>query len=141
MAPLNGYQVFPPRWSEHHRPVADATMTLPCRVLRPSLEPPPFGSEAAPAVEVWEGKCRLQQHNTSSDSGVTAGQAVEIRRYLAVVPNWVLPMVRGGEAGDLLEAGGNVFNVIQVMQGSQTWECDLIVQHNQTQQSSPLVVT
>lgn len=141
MAPLNGYQVIPPRWSEHHRPVADATMTLPCRVLRPSLEPPPFGSEAAPAVVVWEGKCRLQQHNTSSGSGVTAGQPVEVRRALAVLPVEALPLVRGGDGGDLLEAQGQVFNVIQVMPGSLLWECDLIVQHNQTQQADPLVVT
>lgn len=140
MAPLNGYQVIPPRWSEHHRPVADATMTLPCRVLRPG-GPPVFGDDSPPVTVVWEGKCRLQQHNTSSDSGVTAGQPVEVRRALAVLPVEALPLVRGGDDGDLLEAQGQVFNVIQVMPGSLLWECDLIVQHNQTQQSSPLVVT
>lgn len=132
MAPLTGSTVIPPRWSEHHRPVADKTMTLPCRILRPPAGPPAWGEDVTPETVVWSGKCRLQELNRDNQV-LPADQPTQLRRYLAVVPVEVLPIARGGDGGDVLEAGGRRYEILQVQHGSLIWETDLIVQDNATQ--------
>lgn len=137
--PLNGYDVIPPRWQEHHRPVADRTMTLPARLWRPPVGPPPFGGGPAPEELVWEGRCRLQQHNTRTTDSVVADQPVQVREYLIVTPVEVLPIARGGEGGDVIEAGGRRYEVLQVLPGSLIWECDLICQDAATQNGAGVI--
>lgn len=137
MAPLANTTVIPPGWQTHHRPVADKTMTLPCRILRPASGPPGWGEDEAPESVIWppEGKngfCRLQQLERDNNV-LPADQPTWIRRMLGVVPVEVLPLARGGDGGDILEAGGRRYPILQVLPGSLIWECDLILQDNQTQ--------
>lgn len=103
-------------------------MNLPCAVWRPSDGPPAWGETEAPAILVWSGACRLQQHSTGDGTRVTADQAVQVRDYLAVLPYEVLALVRAGEAGDVLKAAGRTYQILDALQGSELWECDLILQ-------------
>ena len=59
---------------------------------------------------------------------VTADQAVQVRDYLAVLPYEVLALVRAGEAGDVLKAAGRTYQILDALQGSEIWECDLLLQ-------------
>lgn len=128
MAPLTGTRVIPVGWAAHHRPVVAGSMNLACEVWRPGDGPPPFGQDEAPAVLVWSGACRLQQRATGDGGKVVADQAVQVRDYLAVLPYEVLALVRSGEAGDVLKAGGRSYMILDALQGSELWECDLMLQ-------------
>lgn len=141
MSPLPGYKIIPPRWAEHHRPVANATMTAPCVIKRISDGPPPY-----PLPEGWtserpihESVCRVQE--LKREGGGTPGeQPTAERQYLIPVPltnadGVALPELRSGERGDIVHAIGRQFRIVQVMFGSQEWERDLICVDNQTQQN------
>lgn len=133
MSPLSGSRVIPPGWAEHHRPVADQTMTAPCRILRPDAGPPPFGSTAPAETVIWSGFCRVQTLATRRDGGVQADQVQAIAEALIVTPVEVLPLARGGEGGDIVETVGRRYQILRVTPGSLLWETDLICQDNQTQ--------
>lgn len=134
MAPLNATRVIPAAWSPHHRPVVAGSLNLACEIWRPGGLPA-YGQDESPATLVWPppgqtAYCRLQQHTTGDGSKVVADQAVQIRDYLAVVPYEVLDLVRTGEDGDVLKAGGHSYTIVDALQGSELWECDLMVQAN-----------
>lgn len=128
MAPLTGTRLIPRGWSAHHRPVVEGSFNLACELWRPGDGPPSFGQDEAPATLVWSGACRLQQHATGDGAKVTADQAVQVRDYLAALPHEVLTLVRTGESGDVLKAGGRTYLVLDALQGSELWECDLMLQ-------------
>ena len=118
--------VIPPDWVEHHRPIVEATLGLPARLVRQPDGPPEPGTEPADTV-VWEGRIRLQRLAQARTTPVV--DAVEqTRQYLAVLPHDILDKVRVGDYGDtLITEPGDTYRVIDVMRGSLLWETDLIV--------------
>lgn len=141
MSPLPGYKIFPPRWAEHHRPVATATMTAPCVIKRINNGPPPY-----PLPDGWTNEdpihttvCRVQELNKES-GGVAADQPTTERQYLVPLPltnpdGVPLPDLRSGEQGDIIHVIGRQLRITQIMFGSQEWERDVICVDNQTQQN------
>lgn len=136
MSPLPGTKVFHPRFAEHHRPTADASMTTPCTVHRVSGGPPPYPKPAGwtGAGVIHETTCRVQSLNREG-GGVPAEQPVTERQYLVTLPVIGAPAFRAGERGDVVKALGREFRVVNIMFGSQLWEIDLICVDNLTQQN------
>lgn len=128
MSPLPGTRMIPEGWGASLRPSVVTSMNLECQVLRPSSEPPPFGSDEAPPTTVWAGKCRLQQHVAGAGQVATADNVIGVHLYLAALPHETLALVVTGEAGDILEAAGHRYQILEAYQGSELAEADLIVQ-------------
>lgn len=142
MSPLPGYKVIPDGWAEHHRPVANSTMTATIEWFHRG-EPEPW-----PLPEGWTGPapfhtsaCRVQEL-TSSGRAVPAEQPVTERRYLVAVPIDGTPEIRAGEAdgdyGKVTAATdplliGRILNVADVQHGSLMWERDLVCTDTLTQ--------
>lgn len=118
--------VIPHDWVEHHRPIVEATLGLPARLVRQLDGPPEPGTDVTDTV-VWEGRIRLQRLSQARTTPVS--DAVEqTRQYLAVLPADVLDKVRVGDYGDtLITEHGDTYRVVDVMRGSLLWETDLIV--------------
>ena len=118
--------VIPHGWVEHHRPIVEATLGLPARLVRQPDGPPEPGTEVTDQV-VWEGRIRLQRLAQARSTPIV--DAVEqTRQYLAVLPADILEEVRVGDYGDtLITEPGDEYRVVDVMRGSLLWETDLIV--------------
>ncbi len=139
MSPLPNTRVIGPRWSEHHRPVADATMTGECTIRRPGSSTPTgdLDSEsgeypaATPHTPHYDGPCRVQVLIT--DTRVeAAGDQVTVAGYLVVVSQ----TATGVAAGDVVTVTAPGTNgspalddvelrVTGVARGTLTWEQDL----------------
>lgn len=139
--PLNKTRVIPRGWSEHHRPVAEGTMTGTIRFVRvaggPEPWPPPENS--SPQNTLWEGACRVQELKRTNTT-VPGQQPTYTREYLVTLPIST-PEFRTGERGDvgtILTSNdplfpGRVLRVIDVQHGSEMWERDLVCVDNMTQ--------
>jgi len=134
--PLPNHKLIPSGWAEHHRPAAEGSMTVTCRILRISDGPAPF-----PLPDGWTGEtvvhetvCRVQELKRELNS-VPADQPTTLREYLIPVPIEGLPELRSGERGDIVEAIGRRFTITNIMRGSLEFERDLICTENQTQQN------
>lgn len=118
--------VIPHDWVEHHRPIVEATLGLPARLVRQPDGPPEPGADVTDVV-VWEGRIRLQRLSQARTTPVS-DTVEQARQYLAVLPADVLDKVRVGDYGDtLITEHGDTYRVIDVMRGSLLWETDLIV--------------
>jgi hypothetical protein len=122
-------------WAEHHRPVAEATMTAPGTIHRITAGPPPY-----PKPEGWTGEAllhealfRVQQRNREG-GGTPGEQPTRERQYLLTTKIGV-PLLQTGERGDLVRVAGREFRVQQVLFGSLLWEVDLLCTDNLTQQN------
>lgn len=142
MSPLPGWNVIPPNWSEHHRPVVEGTLTAECTILRDVDGPPPYPRPPGWVAQetLWTGQCRLQE--LKRENSTTPGlQPTETRQYLIVLPfqsaqGVALPVLRTGERGDVVRVANRDFNLKQSMAGSELWENDFIAVENQTQQAA-----
>lgn len=110
--PLSTTTVFPPGWSQHHRPVATATMTATCTISR-------GGSQ------VHAGACRVIADRSDFRSSV-GDVTVLVVRYLITV-RWDTVDVQVGDVvtvTDAVDPGlvGREFVVKEVRYGSQQWE-------------------
>lgn len=90
MPPLASGRVIHARWSEHHQPTAQGTMTATCRVVRPGIgtawDPVTESTiPNPPTVVVASGPCRVQAFMQATTSPV-AGQQVTQRRYRVSLP-------------------------------------------------------
>lgn len=132
-----GSTVIPPGWSEHHRPVAEATMTAVVLIDGPPTEERVFdkatGTWSTPPRTVLfdDVPCRIQQQRQPNESTV-GDQQVSTHDYLVPVPLYVEGLVTDGshhllvktcEDPDLI---GRRLTVTDVMRGSLAWERDLI---------------
>lgn len=142
MAPLNN-RVIPDGWREHHRPVAESSMTGLVDVFDRSIlkEPKdPLGDPEAP--KVGHGiPCRIQQIDRPSNT-VVAGQEIATRQYRVVVPSNSGIEWRPGSRGTFLKVVGvapdadrsaimgMILELREVLRGTETWEQDLVCVEN-----------
>lgn len=128
--------LFPPGWAEHHRPVAEASMTADGTIHRITAGPAPY-----PKPPGWTGETllhsthfRVQEMNNRSSGAVPGEQPTQERQYLVVAP-YGIPALQAGERGDIIRVAGRELRVQQVLYGSQLWEVDIICTDNLTQQN------
>lgn len=128
--------VIPAGWAEHHRPVAEGSMTVQGTVHRRVAGPPPY-----PRPEGWTGETlvhtalfRVQQLNREG-GGNPGEQPTQERQYLLTTRVIDAPAFQTGERGDLVRVAGREFRIRQVLFGSQLWEIDLLCVDNLTQQN------
>lgn len=113
--PLPTTNVFPPGWSQHHRPAASATMTGECTITRGG-------------TQIYAGACRVIADG-SNEVAMIGDQKLLVVRYLVTVhydTNDVTPgdvvTVTAAVDGGLV---GRTLTVKQVRYGTQQWERDL----------------
>lgn len=129
-------KVIPPGWAEHHRPVANATMTATGTIVRD--EGPPKTWPAPPFNERVLVQCEFRVQELKRElSPMPGGQPTEVRQYLITMPLALAPAdLRVGDEGDNVLVVGRRFQIKQKMAGSLLWEMDLICTENQTQQGA-----
>lgn len=137
MSPLPGWQPLPDGWAEHHRPVAESTMTAPATFHRITAGPPPYplppGWDGSRII--WEGiNVRVQQRSQGAGDIVAADQPTVQRQVLITCPMGG-PELRAGEQGDIVRALGREFRIVSILPGSLLWELDLLCVDNLTQQN------
>lgn len=137
--PLPNARVIGPRWSAHHRPVVDATLTGECTIRHPAAKPTPGDldpetgtyPDTGQATPHFTGACRVQVLLT--DSRVeTAGDQVTVAGYLVVVSQTATE-VRVGDIVAITAVddngspalAGRELRVTGVARGTLTWEQDL----------------
>ncbi|TDD37890.1 hypothetical protein E1287_07485 [Actinomadura sp. KC06] len=113
--PLPTTRVFPPDWSQHHRPTATDTMTGQCTITRGG-------------TQIYAGACRVIADG-SNEVAMIGDQKLLVVRYLVTVrydTNTVEPgdvvTVTAAVDGGLV---GRELIVKQVRYGTQQWERDL----------------
>lgn len=136
VSPLRNSRVIPVAWAEHHRPVANGTMTEPCTIRRISAGPPPYPKPVGwdTGTQVHAALCRVQELKREGGS-VPGEQPTTERQYLITIPVVDAPAFRSGERGDVVHALGRQFRIASIMAGSLLWELDLICIDNLTQQN------
>lgn len=135
--PRPGTPVVPAGWEQHHRPVANATMTATCDITRPDPDSPPVfdpetGTTTQPTITVvTQSPCRVQETDTGSASeAVAAGQQITAHTYLVTLP-YPTDEVEIDDTVTITAASdpsltGRGLTVADVMRGSLLWERDLI---------------
>ncbi|MFV2172338.1 DUF6093 family protein [Actinomadura sp. LOL_016] len=113
--PLPATRVFPPNWSQAHRPTATDTMTGCCTITR--------GGTA-----VYEGPCRIIADGTNETEMVGDRKLLTVR-YLVTV-RYDTNDVRVGDVVTVIDAVdgglvGRTLTVKEVRYGTQQWERDL----------------
>lgn len=140
MSPLPGTRVIHRRFSAHHRPVTESTMTAVCRITRPRAigKAAPWTPQDGPSPAitdlVWLGPCRVQALDSRATAAEAAAQQVTTRDYLIAIPA-AAPAVRAGVNGDSIRilvnpddelVLGRVFRVVDIAHGSVLWQRDLM---------------
>ena len=140
MSPLPGYKVIPDGWAEHHRPVANSTMTEEAVIYRSVAGPPPYPLPPGwlPEYPVLTTKARVQELKREN-APVPGEQPSQVRSYLVTIPIVGAPPLKAGESGDTVVVLGRRYRILQIMEGTLLWELDLICSSNITQQD-PLEV-
>lgn len=135
MSPLPGWQVIPNNWAAHLVPTVNATLKSEARFYRTTDGPAPY-----PKPPGWTAKTlmhttyvRMQELNREG-TGTPGEQPTQERRYLVVAPLGI-PQLQAGERGDIIEVGGRVLRVQQVMYGTYITEVDILCTDNLTQQN------
>ncbi|MFE9099850.1 DUF6093 family protein [Actinomadura geliboluensis] len=113
--PLPTTTVFPAGWSQHHRPVASATMTGECTITRGG-------------TQIYAGACRIIADG-SNEVAMISDQKLLVVRYLVTV-RYDTNTVQAGDVVTVTAAvdGGLVGRTLvikQVRYGTQQWERDL----------------
>ncbi|MEO9246463.1 DUF6093 family protein [Citricoccus nitrophenolicus] len=136
---LPNHQVIPPHWQDHHRPVAESTMTALCRVHGP--DGPPVWPDVTPSpgpVYAADVPCRVQQQ-VGEQSAEAATQEVHTRDYLVTVPLSRFPDLPVTDSGPYITVTGykpghegdphligRRLKVNSIQRGSLVWERDLV---------------
>lgn len=128
-----GSRVIPPRWSEHHRPTATATMTGECVITRTTgggtTDDDGTWTPAQPTT-IYAGPCRftaLPQDEHIAD----VGAAQETRRRYQVSVRYDAPEIAIGDIVTMTLAAdpglvGQEVRVVDITYGSEQWQRDLI---------------
>ena len=113
MSPIPGWQVIPPRFAEHHRPTAEATMTATATIKRISDGPAPYPApdDWDGSQTIWTGPARVQELKREGNN-TPAEQPTTFREYLVPVPLEGLPELRAGERGDVVHVLGRQLRII-----------------------------
>lgn len=144
MSPLPGWQVIPPRWSEHHRPTAESAFTAEVAFYHQGTpEPWPIPDGWTPEPAFYTTEARIQQLNRAGVTSV-ADQPTNLHDYLVAIPVSA-PEIAPGEGGDfciVLSAKdpllvGRRLDVRDILHGSEVWQRDLVCTDNLTQNRTP----
>lgn len=146
MVGLPNHAVLPPLWQQHHRPIAESTMTGLCRVHGAS-GPPVWPSQEPSQGPVYAENvpCRVQRIAGDREAEA-ATQQVTTAQYLATVPLDMFPDLpvtdtgphltvtgyKPGHAGDP-HLIGRPLKVTSIQRGTLVWERDLTVMDDLTQ--------
>ncbi|WP_256376004.1 DUF6093 family protein [Citricoccus sp. K5] len=146
MVGLPNHQVIPPEWQQHHRPVAESTMTGLCRVhgadappVWPDVEPSPGPAYAS------DVPCRVQQRTGEREAEVVS-QDVSTREYLVTLPLSRMPDLTVTGSGPYITVTGykpghdgdphligRRLKVTSIQRGTLVWERDLTCLDDLTQ--------
>lgn len=138
--PFKNTRVIPIGWSQHHRPVANGSMTARCEITRvtgPDPWPPTDDPPQRPIV--WPtgddlGRCRVQEIDAVKEPA-TIAQTAGVRSYLVTVPIDGLPQLKAGEQSDIVTITecdddpllvGRVLRITDIQHGSLMFERDLV---------------
>lgn len=83
-----GTEVIPATWEDAHAPVVAGTLTRACRVTNPAGAPVAADDltyQAAPAVTVYEGPCRVQAWQDTDVTPRLGDQSLSRVPYLVVL--------------------------------------------------------
>jgi uncharacterized protein DUF6093 len=137
--PLDGTHVVHPRWSEHHRPTATATMTAECVITRPAA-PGTTGTTGTwtppPDTTVYTGPCRLVPKSTDQGRHQVVGDTQVTPRSYHVGIEYDTAEILIGDIVEITAAkdpglAGHKLRVIDVQYGSEQWQRDLLTQEIQ----------
>lgn len=138
MVGLPHHQVIPPGWQEHHRPVAEQTMTGICDLTGP-MGPPDYGETKPSPGEALASAvpCRVQQTRGESRADAV-GQLVDTRQYLVTLPLSQVPDLTITDEGPIVRVLSykpghdgdptlvdRPLRVTNVQRGTLVWERDL----------------
>jgi hypothetical protein len=139
VTPLPTTRVFPPAWSQRHRPTAVSAMTATVTVTRPgdgeTYDPATGTTTPAAGTTLYEGDARIQGLTSrSAQAVIAAGQFTATRAWRVSLP------VPGGSpaVGDLVHVDdcedqsltGRDLRVADITGGSLVWQVDMLCHAN-----------
>ena len=128
--PLPSTRLIPARWSEHHQPAAESTMTARCDITRPSTGRgtlnPATGTVTNPSTAIAaDVPCRVQAAASTDRSTQTGEQEVTFRKYMVAITAdldvLVDDVVTVTESIDP-HLVGRALRVLDVLYGSEVWQ-------------------
>lgn len=133
LMPLAGSQVFHPRWSEHHRPTATASMDAECIITRASgTGTTSENGTYTPATRttIYTGVCRVVAIIRPARVEV-AGEAQETHRHYQVGVRYDCPDLLVDDLVQITVAAdaaltGKQLRVIDVTYGSEQWQRNVL---------------
>jgi hypothetical protein len=137
--PIPGSRVIPARWSEHHRPVASASMRGTCSISRPDTDtaddvydPATLQYTSGAGTSIYVGPCRVQALSTAEARQTFGEQDVTTRRYMVAI-EWDAAEVAVNDVvtvdtADDPDLPGRKLRVLDVATGTEQWERDLVCQ-------------
>jgi hypothetical protein len=127
-----GSRVFHPRWSEHHRPTATASMDAECIITRQtSGTTGPDGTfTPGAATPIYTGVCRIVPVTRPGRVAVV-GEAQETHRHFQVAVRYDVPAILIDDLIDVTVAVdpllvGKKLRVLEVSYGSEQWQRNLL---------------
>lgn len=133
--------VIPTRWSAHHRPAAEATMTATCSIRRPGGVRGEFDAvtgtyPTVPHDPHYAGRCRVQVLGTAEQEQLAAEQELTGVGYLVAVEYDAGAAGAPVRVGDVvtvtavddngsLSLPGRDLTVVSLVRGSTVWQLDL----------------
>lgn len=128
-----GSQIFHPRWNEHHRPTATASMDAECIITRPTgtgTTGPTGTWTPGPRTTIYTGVCRIVPVIRPARVDVV-GEAQETHRRFQVAIRYDAPEILIDDLVDVTVAvdpllTGKKLRVIEVSYGSEQWQRDLL---------------
>jgi hypothetical protein len=133
--PIPGRGIFPPGWSEHHRPTAETAMTDTAELRRPSsrsqFDPLAVKSGYPTAELLGTVRVRVQRMPRRAGGADVGDRPVEIQLYQVSIPTSA-PEVRDNDQVVVTvgrsdpQLVGKVLRIREVRLGSQLWERDLL---------------
>lgn len=133
LMPLPGTPVIHPRWNEHHRPTATATMTAECIITRQTNDgtTAPDGTwTPGGSSTIYTGMCRVVPLIRPARIEIV-GEAQETSRHYQVAIRYDAPEIGIGDLVDItlaVDAGlvGRKLRVIDVTYGTEQWQRNLL---------------
>lgn len=128
-----GSHAVHPRWSQHHRPTATATMTATCVITRRdgagTTSAGGAWTPSAPST-VYTGPCRVLAV-TTHERVLIVGETQDTRRRYQVSIRYDANEAHIGDVVEVTESadpdlGGKKLRVSDISLGSEQWQRDLI---------------
>lgn len=130
--PLIGAQIFHPRWNDHHRPTATASMDAACIITRPAGTGT-TGTDGTftpdPGTAIYTGVCRVVP--LAQEQIALVGETQETHRRYQVGIRYDAPEILLGDLVDITMSGdaglvAKKLRVTDVAYASEQWQRDMI---------------